>query len=75
MLSPATQDDAVLAAGMQAAEAEALSAAGTFGAVLRASPEFTALLASDRALSEDAEANAAPSRRSAASRPSSGRRS
>ena len=59
MLSPTTQDDAVLAAGMQAAEAEALSAAGTFGAVLRASPEFTALLASDRALSEDAEANAA----------------
>jgi cell fate (sporulation/competence/biofilm development) regulator YlbF (YheA/YmcA/DUF963 family) len=42
-----------------AAEAEALAAAGTFGAALRESPEFTAFRAADRALSEDAEAAAA----------------
>jgi len=59
MLYPAIQDPADLAAATRAAEAEALAAAGTFGAALRASPEFTALLAADRALSEDAEAVAA----------------
>ena len=59
MLDPATHDPADLAAATRAAEAEALAAAGTFGAALRASPEFTALLAADRALSEDAEAVAA----------------
>ena len=55
MLYPSTQDPADLAAATRAAEAEALAAAGTFGAALRASPEFTALLAADRALSEDAD--------------------
>ena len=59
MLYPAIQDPADLAAATRAAEAEALAAAGTFGAALRASPEFTALLAADRALSEDAGAAAA----------------
>ena len=59
MLHPATEDQADFAAVTSAAEAEALAAAGTFGAALRASPEFTALLAADRALSEDAEAVAA----------------
>jgi cell fate (sporulation/competence/biofilm development) regulator YlbF (YheA/YmcA/DUF963 family) len=59
MLQPATQDQADFAAVTSAAEAEALAAAGTFGAALRASPEFTALLAADRALSEDAQAVAA----------------
>lgn len=59
MLYPSTADSADLAATTRAAEAEALSAAATFGAVLRASPEFGALLAADRALSEDVEANAA----------------
>ena len=59
MLYPAIQDPADLAAATRAAEAEALAAAGTFGAALRASPEFTALLAADRALSEDAQAVAA----------------
>ncbi len=59
MLYPTTQDPADLAAGMRAAEAEALTAAGTFGVALRGSPEFTALLAADRALSADAQATAA----------------
>ena len=59
MLHPATQDQADFAAVTSAAEAEALAAAGTFGAALRASPEFTALLAADRALAEDADAVAA----------------
>ncbi len=59
MLYPSTQDPADLAAASRAAEAEALTAAGAFGAGLRASPEFTALLAADRALSDDAEASAA----------------
>ena len=59
MLLTSTQDDALLAAGMRAAEAEALAAAGTFGADLRASPEFNALLAADRALSEDSAATSA----------------
>lgn len=59
MLSPSTLDPADLAAAARAAEAEALTAAGTFGAVLRASPEFSALLAAENALSVDVEANAA----------------
>ncbi len=59
MLYPSTADPADLAAASRAAEAEALTAAGALGAALRASPEFTALVAADRALSEDAEANAA----------------
>ena len=59
MLSPTTQDPAEVAAVARAAEAEALTAAGTFGAALRASPEFTALLAAENVLSVDVEANAA----------------
>jgi cell fate (sporulation/competence/biofilm development) regulator YlbF (YheA/YmcA/DUF963 family) len=59
MLDLTTQDATDLTAAPRAAEAEALTAAGTFGAVLRASPEFAALLAADRALSADAEATAA----------------
>jgi len=59
MLDLSTQDSAGLAAAPRAAEAEALTAAGTFGAALRASPEFTALLAADSALSADAETTAA----------------
>ncbi len=59
MLDLSTQDPAGLAAAPRAAEAEALSAAGTFGAVLRASPEFGALLAANHALVADARATAA----------------
>ena len=40
------------------AEAGALAAAGTFGAALKASPEFTALLAADQAISVDPQADA-----------------
>jgi cell fate (sporulation/competence/biofilm development) regulator YlbF (YheA/YmcA/DUF963 family) len=59
MLDLSTQDAAGLAAAPRAAEAEALSAAGTFGAVLRASPEFGALLAANDVLLADVRANAA----------------
>jgi cell fate (sporulation/competence/biofilm development) regulator YlbF (YheA/YmcA/DUF963 family) len=59
MLDLSTQDPAGFAAAPRAAEAEALSAAGTFGAVLRASPEFGALLAANDALVADAGATAA----------------
>jgi len=59
MLSLSTQDAAGLAAATPAAEAEALTAAGTFGEALRGSPEFAALLAAENALSADATANAA----------------
>ena len=59
MLDLSTQDPADLAAAPPTAEAEALSAAGTFGAALRASPEFAALLAANEALSADASATAA----------------
>ena len=52
MLYPSTQDPAGFAAAPRAAEAEALSAAGTFGAALRASPEFGALLAYHAALND-----------------------
>jgi cell fate (sporulation/competence/biofilm development) regulator YlbF (YheA/YmcA/DUF963 family) len=59
MLDLSTQDPAELAVGQRAAEAEALTAAGTFGAALRASPEFGALLAANDALVADAKATAA----------------
>jgi cell fate (sporulation/competence/biofilm development) regulator YlbF (YheA/YmcA/DUF963 family) len=59
MLDLSTLDSAGLAAAPRAAEAEALTAAGTFGTALRASPEFAALLAAENALSADATANAA----------------
>ena len=59
MLDLSTQDPADLAAAPRAAEAEALAAAGTFGAVLRASPEFAAVLAAENALAADAKANEA----------------
>ena len=41
------------------AEADVHAAARAFGAALKSSPEFTALLAADEAISTDAEANAA----------------
>ena len=59
MLDLSTQDLAGLAAAPRAAEAEALMAAGAFGAALRASPEFAALLAANDALTADAGATAA----------------
>jgi cell fate (sporulation/competence/biofilm development) regulator YlbF (YheA/YmcA/DUF963 family) len=59
MLYTSTQDPADLAAASRAAETEALTAAATFGEALRGSPEFTALLAAENALSADATANAA----------------
>ena len=59
MLDLSTQDPADLAAAPRAAEAGALTAAGTFGAVLRASLEFGALLAAEKALAADARANEA----------------
>jgi cell fate (sporulation/competence/biofilm development) regulator YlbF (YheA/YmcA/DUF963 family) len=51
--------DPALEAATRAAEANALTAAGTLGSILRDTPEFAALLAADRALSEDAAALAA----------------
>jgi len=59
ILSPSTQAAVVGAPGVEATEAEAFLAAGTFGAALRASPEFAGLMAAERTLSADAEANAA----------------
>jgi cell fate (sporulation/competence/biofilm development) regulator YlbF (YheA/YmcA/DUF963 family) len=59
MLDLSTQDPAGVAAVPSAAEVEALAAAGAFGAALRTSPEFTALLDADRALSADPGATAA----------------
>jgi cell fate (sporulation/competence/biofilm development) regulator YlbF (YheA/YmcA/DUF963 family) len=59
MLDLSTQDPAGIADSTRTAEAEALMAAGAFGAALRASPEFAALLAANDALSADAEATAA----------------
>ena len=59
MISPSIQDPTGIAAAMRAVEAEALAAAGTFGAALQASPEFVALLATDAAISTDAAATAA----------------
>ena len=59
MLDLSTQSPAGLAAAPRAAEAEALTAAGTFGAALQASPEFVALLAANDALSGDPAATAA----------------
>jgi cell fate (sporulation/competence/biofilm development) regulator YlbF (YheA/YmcA/DUF963 family) len=59
MLAPLTQDPAAFAAATRAAEAGAVAAAGTFGTALRATPEFRAVLAGDRAISTDAAALAA----------------
>ena len=59
MLDLSTQDAACIADAPRAAEAEALLAAGAFGAVLRASPEFAALLVANEALSADAAATTA----------------
>jgi cell fate (sporulation/competence/biofilm development) regulator YlbF (YheA/YmcA/DUF963 family) len=59
MLDLSIQDATGAAAVPSAAEVEALTAAGAFGAALRASPEFTALLAADRTLSADPRATAA----------------
>jgi cell fate (sporulation/competence/biofilm development) regulator YlbF (YheA/YmcA/DUF963 family) len=59
MLDLSTQDPADPAVAPRAAEAEALTAAGTFGAALRASPEFFALLGAENALAADAKANEA----------------
>jgi len=58
MLSTATHDPA-LAAASQAAEIDALTAGATFGASLRATPEFTALLAASAAMGADPVAQAA----------------
>ena len=59
MLDLSTQDAAGFAAAPRAAEADALMAAGTFVAVLRASPEFGALLSANDALTADVAATAA----------------
>ena len=59
MLYSSTMEPADLAAATRAAEVDALTAAGTFGAALRGSPEFTGLLAAENALAADAAANAA----------------
>jgi len=48
-----------LVAATRDTEADAPMAAGTFGTVLRASPEFVALLEAEAKLTVDAEANAA----------------
>ena len=59
MLSPTTQDTAGLAAADPAAEAGAVTAAGTVGGGLRGRPALAPLLAAESALSADATANAA----------------
>ncbi|MEI8334546.1 MAG: YlbF family regulator [Chloroflexota bacterium] len=59
MISPSIQDATGIAAATRTAEAEALAAAGAFGAALQASPEFTALVAADAAISTDPAATAA----------------
>ena len=59
MLTPSTLDQSDLAAAARAAEAEALAAAGTFGAILRASPEFRALLEANTAVAAEAAATEA----------------
>ena len=53
------QDSPEVASALRAAEAEALMAAGTFGRVLGASPEFASLVRAGDALTADREANAA----------------
>jgi len=58
MLASTTQDPA-LAAATTAAEIDALTAGATFGAALRATPEFTALLGTGKALDADPIARAA----------------
>ncbi len=59
MIQPGMVDATELEAANEAAEADALLAAGTFGAALRESPEFAALLRADAALQADPESNAA----------------
>ncbi len=59
MLYTSTQAPDDLAAATRAAEIDALSAASTFGAVLRARPEFAALLAASQAIAADTQAAAA----------------
>ncbi len=59
MLQPQVADAAEIEAAMQAAEADARLAAGTFGAILRASPEFTRFALAGDGLTADAEATAA----------------
>jgi cell fate (sporulation/competence/biofilm development) regulator YlbF (YheA/YmcA/DUF963 family) len=59
MLDLSIQDATGAAAVPSAAEVEALTAAGAFGAALRASPEFKALFAANEALSADTGATAA----------------
>ena len=59
MLYTSTAAPADVMAATRAAEAGALAAAGTFGAVLRSSPEFTVLTAANQALASDAAATAA----------------
>lgn len=58
MLATARHDQAV-AAATAAAEIDALTAGATFGAVLRATTEFTALLAASAAMGADPVAQAA----------------
>jgi cell fate (sporulation/competence/biofilm development) regulator YlbF (YheA/YmcA/DUF963 family) len=58
MVESATQDPA-LAAATTASEIDALTAGATFGAALRATPEFTALLETANALDADPVAQAA----------------
>lgn len=53
------QDTPEVEAALDAAEGEALLAAGTFGNALRASPEFASLVRAGEALTADTEANAA----------------
>lgn len=58
MLSAATHDPE-LAEATRVAEINALTAVGTFGASLRATPEFTALLAASAAMGADPVAQTA----------------
>ena len=58
MLSTATHDPAP-AAATAAAEIDALTAGATFGATLRATPEFTTLLSASAAVEADPVAQAA----------------
>ena len=53
MLYTSTQAPDDLGAATRAAEMDALSAASAFGAVLRARPEFAALMAANQALAAD----------------------
>jgi len=59
MLHTSSAAPADIMAATRAAEADALTSATTFGAVLRSSPEFGALMAANQALASDAAATAA----------------